>query len=288
MFDKKTKQEATSFLDSDLMHVSNSDIKFRASGVGNLMTNARGVGLTTIQNNKLNSLLSKESLTEKQRIELNNLYYMKRDKKPELSSTAKSFVKEMWRYEELGIRDEISSKYLEKGLESEDRCIELLSKFDSKEYSKNQDRLRKGLFTGECDIKTDDKILDIKSCWSAKTFMDSKLSSLYEWQGRVYMELWDKDVFELCYCLVNASESLIQDEIRKVMWKMDVLDSETREGKLIERQVRLNIGNFDNMPIENRVKKFTIQRDKDKFKELQDRAELALEYYYELTLNTFI
>ena len=41
----------------------------------------------------------------------------------------------------------------------------------------------------------------------------------YEWQGRVYMWLWDVDEFEIAYCMVSTPQELIgyeRDEIHYV------------------------------------------------------------------------
>jgi hypothetical protein len=61
--------------------------------------------------------------------------------------------------------------------------------------------------SGECDILLDDLIIDIKTSWSLETFpatAEDGDESLYEWQGRAYMYLYDRPSFELIYCMVST------------------------------------------------------------------------------------
>jgi hypothetical protein len=79
-------------------------------------------------------------------------------------------------------------------------------------HKKNTERKENAWITGECDIATPSKIIDIKSPWSLATFpatSERGQDKTYEWQGRAYMWLWDVDQFEVAYCLVNTPEELV-------------------------------------------------------------------------------
>ena len=72
--------------------------------------------------------------------------------------------------------------------------------------------------TGECDIESDGAILDAKTSWSLETFpatTDEALAksnaSLYEWQGRGYLMLYDKEVFQLFYAMVTTPIEQLKD-----------------------------------------------------------------------------
>lgn len=111
-----------------------------------------------------------------------------------------------------GYKPQISSKYLEKGLEVEDTSIELYNLVFFSELKKNTERKENEYLTGECDLQTESKIIDIKSSWSLEQFptLASRIKEPnYEWQGRAYMILWDKQEFELAYCMVSTPEHLI-------------------------------------------------------------------------------
>lgn len=121
-----------------------------------------------------------------------------------ITQLAKEFV--------YGYDHRVSSKYMDKGLEVEDRSIALLNEVMFTNYTKNTERKTNEWITGECDIFTGSKIHDIKSAWSLQTFpvlASQGEDKTYEWQGRAYMMLWDVDEFEIDYCLVNTPDHLI-------------------------------------------------------------------------------
>ena len=111
-----------------------------------------------------------------------------------------------------GYDQKVSSKYMDKGLQVEDRSIALLNEVMFTNFTKNTERKTNDWITGECDIFTGTKIHDIKSSWSLQTFpvlASQGEDKTYEWQGRAYMMLWDVDEFEIDYCLVNTPDYLI-------------------------------------------------------------------------------
>jgi len=129
-----------------------------------------------------------------------------------LSVGAKTAVLKMAKELVYGYDERISSKYMEKGIAVEDQAIELVNSVFFTNYKKNTERKSNDWITGECDIATPSKIIDIKSSWSLATFPaipESGKDKTYEWQGRAYMWLWDVDAFEVHYCLVNTPDELI-------------------------------------------------------------------------------
>ena len=68
------------------------------------------------------------------------------------------------------------------------------------------------LIRGTCDILADEYIRDVKLSWSKKTFplfKEDAGSSLYEWQLRAYMMLYDREYAFLDYCLIQTNPALI-------------------------------------------------------------------------------
>lgn len=150
-------------------------IKFRASAIGKIMTEPKAK----------DEILSVGAKTE-------------------LRAIAKEMV--------YGYDREFSSKYTEKGLRVEDDSIELFNTVHFGQYQKNTERRTNDWVTGECDIVGAEKIVDIKSSWSLETFpttADEAHDKDYEYQGRVYMWLWDKPSFEVAFCLVNTPDDLV-------------------------------------------------------------------------------
>lgn len=143
------------------------------------------------------------------------------DLKPEklLSETAKSYVREVAFSDFFGVYPQLEMKQLEKGIVTEEECIDLVNKVFFKDYKKNEERIDKEWLTGECDIIDfeDDLIIDVKAAWNFTTFpflqqqVESKLSDVYEWQGRGYMYLYERNNFQLIYCLVDTPDELLNE-----------------------------------------------------------------------------
>lgn len=164
-----------------------------------------------------------------------------------LSVGAKSAVTRMAKEFIYGFKEEVSSKYMEKGLRVEDQSIELLNSVLFTDFKKNAERRNNEWITGEADIVADDRIIDIKSSWSLKTFPALESDGMdkdYEWQGRAYMMLWDKPKFEIAYCMISTPEDLIGYE-QKTMHQVDG----------IERNLRVTLVTYErDLELEEKIK----------------------------------
>lgn len=185
-------------------------------------------------------------------------------KKPnELSETAKKLIQDEVRSEYFGVREQISSKAIQKGIACEQASIDLLNDVEfrlSKPYTKNTERRSNDWITGECDIYDAESrvIRDIKTSWSLSTFPLFAIdASDYEWQMRGYMWLWDCDAASVDYCLVDTPEHLIGYEQRE-----------------------LHI--VSHIEPEKRVKSFVFERDLEKELMIKTRVEQLNEYYKQL------
>jgi len=135
-----------------------------------------------------------------------------RSKSEVLSETAKSYIKQLAKEYYLDYSTELTNKYVKKGIEVENQSIELYNQVFFTSYVKNEERVTKGLLTGECDIIAEDRIIDIKSSWSLDTFpMLSEDINIKDYQAQLdgYMYLYNKPFAEIAYCMVNTPEHLI-------------------------------------------------------------------------------
>lgn len=259
-----------------------SDLKIRASQLGKIMTDDSSAKITDKQLSTLEGLLSKIKLTEKQ-AELRDTLLLKRDAEPQLSTGAKTYIRELWLEKNYGVRKEINSKYIDKGNEVEDLSIELVeTMLEVGKCFKNDEWFNNGYVHGTPDVITDTCVIDVKSSWSAATFpfFDTKLkNTTYEWQLKAYMWLTGIHKSFLSYCLVPTPEMLIQDEIRRESWKRGEGGEVSDE---VEQEVR-QFHNLDNIPIWERVKSFEVLLTGDDIKKIKEKVELAREYYK--TLN---
>lgn len=199
--------------------------------------------------------------------ELSSIMTMAKKGGPEvLSVGAHTFCYERASQFVYGYKKEISSKYLDKGKSVEDESIKLYNNVFFTNYTKNPERRENEYLSGECDIDAGNKIIDIKSAWSVDTFptlSDRIDSKAYEWQGRGYMLLWDRPLFEIAYCLVSTPEHLIGWEDENLHY-VDHIDPTLRVT----------------------VKRFERDADKEKLIEIKCKAALEqINKYIELITN---
>lgn len=262
-------------------------LRFRASGGGNLMTNKQGVSITEKQLILLDTLTNKLAVTGKltdKQAETWNELNTKKNAPFELSDTAKSWIEKLWRKREKGVEEFLSNKYIEKGLSEEEMGISLLSALDGNYYKKNEKHFDNGVLNGTPDILFGDYVDDVKSSWNLETFMNAEMTSLYCGQLQIYMELTGKKKARLRYCLVDTPEKLIDDEKRRVMWKLGIDDPELDEYRPIFQQIETNMM-FSHYPDHERVKTFEIVYDEKYIKELYNRCDYAIKYYKSIKLG---
>lgn len=179
--------------------------RFRASSLGEIMADPVTIDKSLLSPELL-VIQAKTKKTDEEKALLAPYFDMS------LSAGAKTTIEKIAKEFIYGYDEEISSKYMEKGILVEDQSIALYNEVFFTNHEKNTVRMSNLWITGECDISTPDKIIDIKSSWSLATFPATALSGTdkgYEWQGRAYMWLWNVDQFEIAYCLVNTPDELI-------------------------------------------------------------------------------
>lgn len=150
-----------------------------------------------------------------------------------LTEGAKKFLKELVIKDLTKRTTFLKNKYLDKGIQEEDRSITTYSNVLDTLLIKNKERKTNDFFTGECD-NSQGKIRDIKTSWSFETFplMDDQIKNKgYEWQLDCYMDLWGLKESELVYVLVDTPAYLLEDELKRACYKFNILDTPTEEQK---------------------------------------------------------
>ena len=202
-----------------------------------------------------------------------------RDKNDPLGATCKSALRDIFISENYGRERDFETLVIEKGNLNENEGITMLSKSLRTFLKKNTDHFSNDYFTGTPDIIDDGRIFDIKSNWSLHTFFDAELTSLYEWQGRAYMDLVGCDNFNLVYVLTDTPDKLIQQEVSKIIYKA----SEDISREEVENAVRKEL-TFSDVPFEKRIKIFNIKHDPDIIQKAKDKIDLCREYYKSISL----
>lgn len=234
-----------------------------------------------------------------------------KDKDSVLGKTCRDHLNDVFVMEKYKRREEITSKYLEKGNERENDALALCSKLLGVEYTKNDIRLYNDFIQGEPDTFRGPSIykatstLDTKVCWSAFTFFGvqgEKLNPDYEWQGHSYMDLTGAEEHTVAYTLINATAQTILDEKRKLSYKYGVLDWNSAENPIYVqkcKQIEINhifdltsfVDEFPyfefhneieewsyDIPEKDRLYTVTIKRDEEKIRMMHNQVLLCREH----------
>jgi hypothetical protein len=182
-----------------------------------------------------------------------NIMTNPRSKSETLSETCKTYLEEWAKESIYGVRKNIKSKYLTKGISVEDEAIEYYSEIAKLGFVlKNQDRFEDEFFTGTPDLITGDTVYDFKSSWDCFTFplFDTEPDKGYWMQLQVYMELTGLKKAKLVYTLQNTPDELEYDE------PMD----------------------YSNVPSHLRIKEFSFDYDPDFILSVKERVLECREY----------
>lgn len=205
------------------MKLDFSNHLFRCSQLGQFMGELKP-NLTAKQKETLVAYQEKQKtgkITEKQTITLGSLIE-KRDAKPELSKTAINKLREIHMEVLYNRSEDISSKYLDKGIAVEEQSKDLDSKIRRLLITDHPPRQNNSFITGQADAINGEIVIDYKSSWTRKTFplYDNKVPTIaYYWQLQGYMWLYGKQDAELVYCLIDTPAEQVNDELRRLNWK---------------------------------------------------------------------
>jgi predicted transcriptional regulator len=248
------------------------DFKVRCSAISKVLSKSQANPcLTDNQAKELEDLEKKDKLTEKQRERVAELMVKKDNStKVILSDTCTSYLLEVYAWEtaqKFSITKEMDVEQLQRGNISEPESIELLSFVDNVLYVKNTERVNNDFLTGEPDIFVGEvimqakKITDVKSIWDYPGFLCKtrlkEADPANDWQVKGYMDITGAQAGEVANCLVNLPESIVNDYMRRLLYKMDVATDENPEYKraaaILAHSMR-----FDDIPAHQRVHKIPV------------------------------
>lgn len=141
-----------------------------------------------------------------------------RTKSETLSETTKSYVQEWAKEHIYGIKNEIKSKYITKGLNLEDTAIDKAIEWLDLPFAlKNESFFEDDFFTGTPDLIVDGVVYDIKCSFSPFSFplFDKEIPTKdYFYQLQVYMHLTKLKKAVLTYVLLETPPELNYGEIQ--------------------------------------------------------------------------
>jgi len=232
-----------------------SQTKFRASSWGNLMT---------------------EPKTKEEKL------------RGELSVTCKKELIKIYNMVKYGRKKDISSRAIEKGKLCEKDGIILYSRVEKKLYSKNEVQLENEWFTGFPDLADNEDIYkakevdDMKISYELDTFMPKLIEEAdagYEYQLNVYYDLAGPQCEggSIVYALVSAPESLILQEKRSLLWKMDVATDLNPDYIAAAEELERNMV-FEDIDFRERIIKKPVPRDNELIQKMKDKVPRLREW----------
>ena len=216
-------------------------LRFHPSSVGLLMSDAQSIDRALVPAELLH-IFDKPRKSDADREALAPY------KEMSLSAGAKTHLRQLAKEYVYGYRKVVENKYLDKGLAMESEAIAFINRVRFKRYEKNTERRKNDFLTGECDIYVPGvKTIDTKCSWDLSTFPafeEDAHDSLYEWQGRAYMSLWDVPEHEVVYVMLDTPDDLLKP------WERDSNDvlALHRVGH-IEQDLRLTSITYQRCPI---------------------------------------
>jgi hypothetical protein len=99
----------------------------------------------------------------------------------------------------------------------------------------------------------------------------------YFWQMQAYMMLTGHEEAELVYCLTNTPFQIVEDEVRRMHWKLNLIDEDLDVREAVQAS-----HDFSHIPLELRVKRFIIQRDNLAIEKIKEKVVIARDYYESL------
>ncbi|WP_418066513.1 translocation protein TolB precursor [Rodentibacter caecimuris] len=186
-----------------------------------------------------------------------------------LSDTAKSAVRKIAKFDLFGYQDFEGNKYTEKGNLLEEQAIKLSGRKRGLPLKKNTERRENHWITGECDIYVPSRklIIDTKCSWDIGTHPfftdeaeDKAKKAGYDYQMQGYMWLWDCEEAQIDFVLFPTPYEMLSS-----------YDSPERYIDLVEQ-----------IPQDKRITTVTIKRDETIIEKIQERVNVAKDYYQQL------
>lgn len=195
-----------------------------------------------------------------------------------LSEGCKTHLVDLFVRTKYGRKTDINTRYTIKGNMVEEDSLTLYSRYKKQFYKKNELVFQNEFISGTPDIVLTDEIIDIKSSWDIYTFFRSKqkVNKLYYWQLQSYMALTNTKKATLAYCLINTPDILINDEKRRLMYKMGVIDT-SKDFETACNEIDLAM-TYDDIPINEKIIEIEILRNDEDIERLYQKVIECRQY----------
>lgn len=270
--------------------------RIRCSAIHRIM--AGEIGLTAAQQERLNDYQQREAgthpkglkLTAKMEVDMAELQYKQLN--PELPEGAKSYVKSWVKEALYKRREQVKSKYISKGHDTEEQGFTSMAvQLKLGMVYKNEDFKENDFMMGTCDLdhEASDTVFDNKSSWSLDQFpmFETEIPSKdYEAQIQGYCHLWKRKRGAVVYTLNDIpidqlghlmkpwlSDDEKQEEALNLIYTRKAWDAAKSRYFPSAKEV-----DFIEIPEKDRVKPFYFDYDPEFIADVQERVRLCRKY----------
>jgi len=183
-------------------------------------------------------------------------------------------------------KEEISSKYLDKGNICEQESIDMLNQMLGRNITKNIERFENDYVSGEPDyIVPEIKVIDVKNSYSHVTYplFETELDYNYKWQIKGYMWLLGLKKGAVCYFLNDMPENLIERECWNKARKLG-LDEISEE---LYNEVKA-FYTYSHLPLHLRYKRFDVELTDADIEFMKLNCQKAIDFANTLSYDTQI
>ena len=203
-----------------------------------------------------------------------------------LSETCKNYLTQLYVEKYYGRTYDIQNKFVSKGLLVEEDSLTLFSRKKGEVFIKNENNFKNSFISGTPDVTPDQRngiVTDIKSSWNIFTFFQTrtdKLNKNYFWQLQGYCALTGAKSASLAYCLINTPAVLVADEIRRLQWKMNVIDDTDEIFQAAAAELEFSML-YDDIPLAERVNEIEFERSDADIERIYERVKQCRTYMNE-------
>ena len=202
------------------------------------------------------------------------------------------YIREKYHKQVVSINKDYSVAILN-GVISESKTLALVSEFEGVRCKLHKKLVSNYWLKGIMDAyvgsspKKATKIVEIKTCQNMQSLMTvldpEEAYDKYYWQMMGYLAITGAEEGTIYHCVVTYPERIINDEINKFIYKAKNfgLDGEYVENQI--EKIRFNLS-FDDIPVNERIYKFTVKRDEDAIKDIYDKVKYCRKWLNEYNI----
>jgi hypothetical protein len=203
----------------------------------------------------------------------------------ELSVTAKKYLIKTFIKAKYDREKDIITPAMTKGITQEGEGIKMLSEFYGYPLEKNNTRFENAYLNGHPDVLNSFMyewlhIHDTKLSEDIFTFFPNILEGLddhHNGQLQGYMALTGAKTAEIDIILADASETAINDEKRKLLYRMNVVSEEDKEYQEAAAGVEINMI-YPDIPLSEKILVFPVERDDEYIERIYKKVDKAREF----------